>query len=327
MRRREFITVLGGGVALPFAARAQQAENPVRIGFLPIGSPSNSFDQSLVDAFRQGLRQANRVENANITLDVVWVGKESEFSEAVSTLVLRGAKLLVTAGSSASVAAKRHTSTIPIVFVPVGNPVGIGLVESLSHPGGNATGFSDVLADLSGKYVQFAIELGEPQMPIYYLWHTDWSDGQHRLHATERAAQSFGVQLRREGIRDIAELNNALAAMKKGGALALIVQPSPFTYRHRVQLIDSAMNHGLGTILPWPIGAREGGVIAYGPDYPDLYRRAASYVDRILKGTKPADLPVEEPTKFLLVINLKAAKALGQPVPASVLAIADEVIE
>ena len=239
----------------------------------------------------------------------------------------RGAKLLVTAGSSAAVAAKRHTSTIPIVFVPVGNPVGIGLVDSLSHPGGNATGFSDVLADLSGKYVQFAIEIGEPKMPIYYLWHNDWSDGQHRLQATVKAAQSFGVQLRPEGIRDIAELNDALAAMKKGGAFALIVQPSPFTYRHRVRLIDSAMEHGLGTILPWPIGAREGGMIAYGPDYPDLYRRAASYVDRILKGTKPADLPVEEPTKFLLVINLKVAKALGQLVPASVLATADEVIE
>ena len=328
MRRREFIKFLGGAAtAWPFAANGQQAENLIRIGYLPIGSSSNSFDQSLVDAFRQGLHQVNLIENRNIALDVVWVGKDSEFSQAVDTLVQRGVKLLVTAGSSASGAAKRHTSTIPIVFVSVGNPVGIGLVESLSHPGGNATGFSDVLADLSGKYVQFAVELSAPQMPIYYLWHTDWPDGQHRLQATERAARLIGVQLRPEGIRDIAESNDALAAMKKSGALALIVQPSPFTYRHRIDLISSAMHHGLGTIWPWPIAGREGGMIAYGPDYPDLHRRAASYVDRIFKGTKPADLPVQEPTKFLLVINLKTAKALGQVIPASVLATADEVIE
>jgi ABC-type uncharacterized transport system substrate-binding protein len=328
MRRREFITLLGGAaVAWSLVARAQQAENPVRIGFLPIGSSSNTFDQSLVESFRQGLREVGLIENRHITLEIVWVSNESEFSQAVSELVQRGAKLLVTAGSSASAAAKRHTSTIPIVFVPVGNPVGIGLVDSLSHPGGNATGLSDVLADLSGKYVQFATELGKPQAAIHYLWHTEWSDGQHRLQATERAAQSFGVKLQSQGIRDIAEANDVLAAMKKAGALTLIIQPSPFTYRHRSQLIDSAMNHGLGTILPWPVGAREGGLIAYGPDYPDLYRRAASYVDRILKGTKPADLPVEEPTKFVLVINVKTAKALGLTFPSTLLVAANELIE
>jgi putative tryptophan/tyrosine transport system substrate-binding protein len=327
MRRREFITLLGGAASWPLAVRAQQAENPIRIGFLPIGSSSNSFDQSLVEAFRQGLREVGLVENRHITIDIVWVSNESQFSQAVSELVQRGAKFLVTAGSSAAAAAKRHTSTIPIVFVPVGDPVGIGLVESLSHPGGNATGFSDVLADLSGKYVQFATELGKPQAAIYYLWHTEWPDGQHRLQLTERAAQSFGVELRSQGIRDIAESNDVLAAMKKGGALTLIVQASPFTYRHRGRLIDSAKNHGLGTILPWPVGAREGGLIAYGPDYPDLYRRAASYVDRILKGAKPADLPVEEPTKFVLVINLKTATALGLTFPPTLLIAANELVE
>ena len=201
MQRREFITLIGGAAAAwPLVARAQQAENPVQIGFLPIGSPSNTFDQSLVEAFRLGLREVGLVENRHITIDIVWVSNEFEFSQAVSDLVQRGAKLLVTAGSSASAAAKRHTSTIPIVFVPVGNPVGIGLVESLSHPGGNATGFSDVLADLSGKYVQLATELGKPQAAIYYLWHTEWTDGQHRFQATERAAQSSGVELRSRGI-------------------------------------------------------------------------------------------------------------------------------
>ncbi len=205
MRRREFVTLLGGAAAAwPVAARAQQAANPARIGFLPIGSPSNAYDQSNVEAFRQGLREVGLVENRDVTIDLVWVSNESEFPQAVSELVRRGAKLLVTAGSSAAAAAKHYTSTIPIVFVPVGNPVGIGLVESLSRPGGNATGFSDVLADLSSKYVDFAMQLGSPQAPIYYLWHTEWSDGLHRFQGTERAAKSSGVELRSRGIGDIA---------------------------------------------------------------------------------------------------------------------------
>src|SRR5450631_1438419 len=203
MRRREFITLLGGAAAWPLAVRAQQAENPVRIGFLPIGSPSNTYDQSLVEAFRKGLREVGLVESQHVTLDVVWVSSIPEVSQAVSDLVQRGAKLLITAGSSASAAAKRHTSIIPIVFVSVGNPIGIGLVESLSRPGFNATGFSDVLADLSSKYVQFATELGKPQSAVDYLWHTNWPDGKNRLQATERAAKSSGVELRSRGVGDI----------------------------------------------------------------------------------------------------------------------------
>jgi putative tryptophan/tyrosine transport system substrate-binding protein len=328
MKRREFITLFGGAAASwPLAARAQQPENPVRIGFLPVGSQSNSYDRSLVEAFRLGLRELGVVENRHVVLDVVWINNEPELPQAVNELMQRGAKLLIPCGTSASVAAKQQVSTIPIVFINVGNPVGVGLVQSLSRPGGNVTGFSDMHADLSGKYVQFASELGKAQEPVNYLWYTGWADGQYRLQATERAAQSLGVNLRSRGIGDISEANDVMAAMKANGAVTLIIQSSPFMFRHRRRIIESALDHGLASIYAFPPGARDGAVIAYGPDYGDLYRRAASYVERILKGTKPADLPVEQPTKFELVINLRTARTLGLTVPTSLLSVADEVIE
>jgi putative ABC transport system substrate-binding protein len=242
-------------------------------------------------------------------------------------LIQRGVELLVPCGSSASAVASHRTSTIPIVFINVGNPVGLGIVESLSRPGRNVTGFSDVLADLSGKYVELARELGGQQATVDYLWHTEWPDGQRRHDATEQAAQSLGAQIRSWGIKDVAGLDDAVAAIKKSGASTFIIQPSPFTYTQRARVIDAANKYRLGTIYGFPIAARDGALVAYGPDYVDMYRQAGTYVARILKSEKPANLPVVEPTKFVMVINRKTAEALALIVPNTMLVAADEVIE
>ena len=325
MRRREFLGVLGGVAAWPVAAGAQQFKSPVRIGFLPLGSPTNKYDQSLVEAFRQGLRQVGLVENRDVALDVIWITGDPE--KTIAEVIQRGTDILVPCGSSASVAARRLTLTIPIVFISVGNPVGMGLVESLAHPARNVTGFSDLLGDLGGKLIDLSKELGKPKVTVDYLWHTDWPDGRQRLFDTEQAAQSLGVNFRSHGVGDTADVSEVLAAVKAGGGTTLIVQPSPFTYRLREQISKSAIKFGISTLFAFPIAAREGALIAYGPDYVSLYRKAPLYVDRIIKGTKTADLPVEQPTKVELIINLRTARALGIEVPLSLLIRADELIE
>ena len=325
MKRREFVTLLRGAAAWPLAARAQPGKSPVRVGFVPLGSPSNAYDRSLVEAFQQGLRGVGLIENRDIVLDVAWVSGNPD--QAVSDVLRRGAELLVPCGSSASVAAKRQTSTIPIVFLSVGDPIAMGLVESLPRPGRNATGFSDILADLSGKLVDLSRELSKPGATVDYLWHTAWPDGRNRYEGTEQAVQAAGMKLRSKGIADIAELDAALVTIKQNGSTTLIVQPSPFTYGHRGRIIASAMQNGLGTIFAFPVAAREGSFVAYGPDYLHMYRRAPFYVDRVLKGTNPADLPVEQPAKVELVVNLQTAKMLGIEVPLSLLIRADELIE
>src|SRR5262249_48167859 len=190
-------------------------------------------------------------------LDVVWVGDDPD--QAVSEELQRGAELLITSGSSVSVAARRQTSTIPIVFLHVGDPMAMGLIESLSRPGRNATGFSDILAELSGKFVDLAIELTKPQTTIDYLWHTAWPDGQNRYQATEKAVRAAGMQLRAKGIADITELDSALAAIKQSGSMVLIVQ-HPLTYGRRTRIIVSATKNGLGTIFAFPVAAREGSI-------------------------------------------------------------------
>lgn len=311
----------------PAPALAQPAGSPTLIGILPLGSPASAYDQSLVDAFRAGLRDVGLVENRDVALEVAWIAREPETYQVVDDLLERGVKVLIPCGSSASAVSLRQTKTVPIVFISVGNPVGIGLVKNLSHPGGNATGFSDMLAELSGKYVELAREMGKPRAPVDYLWHTLWPDGQYRFQATERAAKSLGVNLRSRAIGDIDEINHVMTAMKSEGAGAIIVQPSPFTFRQRQRIVEAATSHGLGTIYPFPAAAADGATIAFGPDYLHMYRRVAVYVDRILKGARPAQLPVQQPTKFDLIVNLKAARAVNLSIPAPLLQRADQIIQ
>jgi putative ABC transport system substrate-binding protein len=325
MRRREFITGLVATVGRPFDVRAQQAL--LRAGFLPLGSPDNAYDRSLVELFRQGLRDVGVVEDRDIVLDIAWIGEETDIPRALAELMERGASLLIPCGTSASVAAKRLVSTIPILFIDVFNPIGVGLVESFSRPGGNVTGLSDMHPDLSGRYVQFAAELNKPPAPVNYLWFAGSVNGQYRLRVTEEAAQSLRVDLRSWVIGDISEVDDVLAEMKASGATTVIVQSTPLAFRRRGLFIDAAMKHGIATIYAFPPAAMDGAVIAYGPDYGALYHRAASYVKRILQGTKPADLPVEQPTRFELVVNLKTAKALGITIPVTLLNRANHVIE
>jgi putative tryptophan/tyrosine transport system substrate-binding protein len=328
MRRRQFITLIGGAAAAwPFAARAQQQSHPTRIGFLPLGSPSSNSDLSLVEALRKGVRDGGLLEGRDVILDVVWTRDGREYPEEVIELIQQGVEVLVTAGSSASSAAKHQTSTIPIVFINVGNPIGIGLVESLNRPGGNVTGFADAVADLSGKFVDIARELGGSQVPIDYLWHTAWEDGRHRFSLTGQAAQAAGMTLRSRPLNDIDDLEPQLAAMKSDGATTVIIQAGPFAHRYRKRIIQGATSAGCATIYGFPPVAHDGALIAYGPDAMEMYHAAGQYSARIVKGEKPADLPVQQPTHFQLVINLATAKALGLKLPTTLLARADEVIE
>jgi putative ABC transport system substrate-binding protein len=329
IKRRRLTLALAAGALSPVTSFAQQQplQTLTRIGFLPLGSSSSPYDRSLVDAFRQGLNDNGLIENRHVVIDLVWANNEQEYPQVVSEMIGRGCKLLITAGTSASHAAKQRTTTLPVIFITVGDPVGIGLVKNLARPGGNMTGFSDVLLDLSGKFVDLAIQVDKSHETVSYLWHTGWANGKPRFQATESAARRAGVKLRSHGIDAITELNDAMIAMKKAGATTIVVQPSPFTFRYRTRIIDAGMSNHLATIFAWPAAATEGALIAYGPNYAEIYRRSAGYVDKIVKGASPGNLPVEQPTKFEMVINLNTAKTLGIKVPDTILLGANQIIE
>lgn len=313
-------------LALTFPAQAQPAKKVFRIGLLS-GNRSSPMPPN-IEAFRQGLRELRYIEGQNISVEYRFAeGKEERYAILAAELVELGVEVIVTAGTAATLAAKQATSTIPIVVGNAGDLVGEGLVASLARPGGNVTGFTSVDPDFSAKRLELLREAFPRVSRVAVLYHGGPGGDQDELRETQTAAKSMAVQIQPLQVLEPDHFQHAYAAMTKERAQALIIFPGTFTAFHRRALLELAAKIRIPTICARPEWAEAGGLLSYGHDPRDQFRRAAIYVDKILKGTKPAELPVEQPTKFDLVINLITAKQLGLAIPPNVLARADRVIK
>jgi putative ABC transport system substrate-binding protein len=318
-------------LAAPLAAEAQQAGNVPRIGYLEIAPAEGPIAQAMIDAFRQGLRERGHVEGQTFVIEYrAAAGRVERLSDLAAELVQLKVNVIAASAVPAALAAKRATDTIPIVSAVMADPVRDGLVASLARPGGNVTGLTFLAPALIAKRLQLLKEAVPGMSRVAALVHPGVY-GEHTmrdmLKETEVAAQTLGVQLQVLEARSPEDFDTAFSAMVTNSAKALIVFPSPMFYVAHRRLVDLAAKHRLPTIYTSKENVAAGGLMSYGTSIPDLSRRAATYVDKILKGAKPGDLPVEQPTKFEFVINLKTAKALGLTIPPSVLARADEVIQ
>ena len=327
MRRREFISVLGGAAAWPFAARAQQGKI-WRIGALMPLAADDPEAKARFAAFQQGLEQLGWSIGHNVQLDIRWTTPAATKirQQAVELIALAPDVILATSGSTMAVL-QQATRTLPIVFVQVPDPVGAGFVRSLARPGGNATGFTQYEYGVGAKLLELLKQLSPVVTRAVVLRDPASPDGIGQFAAIQAVGPSLGVELRAIGVREPAEIERAIATIARESGGGLIVTASGFAILHRELIIAMAAQHRLPAVYPYRFMVTDGGLISFGPSSIDPYRRAAGYVDRILKGDKPADLPVQAPTRYELVINLKTAKALGLDIPASVLARADEVIE
>jgi putative ABC transport system substrate-binding protein len=329
MRRREFITLLGGATAAwPLTARAQQSGGMRRIGVLMNVAATDPEGQAQVAAFLQALQQLGWNEGRNVRIDTRWGENDVERDRRYATELLAFAPDVVLASGTLSVAALRLVSrTSPIVFVGVSDPVGAGLVDTLARPGGNVTGFMIFEYSSSGKWLELLKEVAPRLMRVAVLRDSANPAGIAQFGAIQAVAQSLGVELRPVDIRDAGEIERSIASFARAANGGLIVTPGASVSAHHDLIVMLAARYKLPAVYssrPMVIG---GGLICYGPDIADQFRQAAGYVDRILKREKPADLPVQAPTKYELVINLKTARALGLTVPDTLLARADEVIE
>jgi len=324
MKRKIFVSLLATlMLSSVYPARAQRPTKVPRIGFLTTaaGDPS-------AEAFRQGLRELGYVEGKNILIEYRYAeGGSQPLSELAEELVRLNVDVIITASTEPSLAAQRATRTTPIVMGGGGDPVAAGLVASLARPGGNITGVTTISVDLSGKRLELLKEVTPKISPIAVLWIPTARGNKLQMKETEAAAHSLGLHLQPAGVEGPNDFESAFSAINRVGASSLIILNSPMFASHRARIADLAAKSRLPAIYPTSGYVHEGGLMSYGPNVGDLYRRAATYVDKILKGAKAADLPVETPKKFELVINLKTAKQIGLTIPESVLYRVDRVIK
>jgi putative tryptophan/tyrosine transport system substrate-binding protein len=330
MQRREFTTLLGGAaVGWPLAARAQQGERMRRLGILMAQADNDPEGQAQAAALVQALATLNWNDGGNLRIDWRWCGADPAlFARYAAELVALDPEILLAVATPSLGALRGQTRTIPIVFTGVTDPIGQGFVASLARPGGNITGFSVFDSPMAGKWLEMLTQITPSVARVAVLFDPGTTPyAGLMLHAIEEAAPSFAVAVRPAPINSDSEIETVMAGLAREERGGVLVLPSTFTVAHRDAIISLAAQHRLPAIYSFPLFAAAGGLMSYGSDLVDQVRRAADYVDRILKGAKPADLPVQLPTKFELVINLKTAKALGLDVPLSLMIRADEMIE
>ena len=329
MKRREFITLLGGAVvAWPLTARAQQPERMRRVGVLMGPAVDDPEGQARIAAFLQRLQQLGWTEGRNVQIDTRWATANADnIRRYAAELVAVAPDVIMATGSAILAPLLQTTRAVPIVFVHVPDPVGAGFVDSLAQPGGNATGFINFEYGISGKWLELLKEIAPSVTRAAVIRDAAITAGIGQWGAIQSVAPSVGVEVSPVNVRDAGEIERALAAFGRASNSGLIVTASALATVHRNLIITLAARYKLPAVYSERTFVTAGGLISYGPDLVDQYRRAAGYVDRILKGEKPADLPVQAPTKYELSINLKTARALGLSIPPTLLARADEVIE
>jgi putative ABC transport system substrate-binding protein len=325
--RRQFLIAAGALFAAPLTADAQQTRRQYRVGYLTTADPSTGGHLS--GALLRGLRELGWVEGQNIVIEYRWAeGKFERLPGLAADLVRLKVDVIVVTTTQPALAAKNATRTIPIITVVISDPVATGLVTSLARPDGNITGLTFVAgAEMGGKLLELFRETVPQASRVATLWNPTNPMHPLLLRETESGARKLSVQLQPVAVGSLDALEGALAAIARDRPDALLVVPDPLFFFSRRRLLDFAAKNALPAMYGWREPVEEGGLMAYGPNMPDLFRRAATYVDKILKGAKPADLPIQRPTKFELVINLKTAKALGLTIPPSVLLSADELIQ